>query len=74
METKSNKGIEVKSFDSPEEVRKFEKGKLELVNIGGAVIGRGVFQPGWRWSKSVNPFRRRRAVRLPIFNTNFPAP
>ena len=41
---------EHKSFASPDEVRTFEKGKLELVNIGGAMVGRFTLQPGWMWS------------------------
>jgi hypothetical protein len=48
--------IEVKSFDSPDEVRNFEgKGKADVVNVGGRVIGRGHFEPGWRWSENVKP-------------------
>jgi hypothetical protein len=40
---------------SPDETRTFEKGKLELVTIGGITFGRATFQPGWRWSTSVRP-------------------
>jgi hypothetical protein len=40
---------------SPDETRTFEKGKLELVAIGGITFGRATFQPGWRWSTSVKP-------------------
>ena len=48
--------VEVKNFDSPDEVRNFEgKGKADVVNIGGRVIGRGTFEPGWRWSENVKP-------------------
>lgn len=46
---------QLKNFGTPDEVRKFEKGYVELVNIGGATVGRAVFEPGWRWSKSVQP-------------------
>lgn len=31
--------MEVKSFNAPDEVRNFEKGKLDLMKIGGAVVG-----------------------------------
>ena len=41
---------EVKHFTKPDEVRSFPKGKLELVTIGGALIGRATFEPGWKWS------------------------
>jgi hypothetical protein len=48
--------IEVKRFDAPDETRVFEgKGKADVVNVGGRTIGRGVFEPGWRWSENVRP-------------------
>jgi len=48
--------IEVKGFDAPDEVRTFEgRGKADVVNVAGRVIGRGVFEPGWRWSENVKP-------------------
>ncbi len=50
--------FEVKSLNSPEEVRTFDKGKVELVKIGGAVIGRALFEPGWKWSTCVKPLAK----------------
>ena len=47
--------MEVKSFSKPDEVRKFEKGRVELVKIGGAMVGKGIFEPGWKWSECVKP-------------------
>jgi hypothetical protein len=48
--------IEVKSFDSPDETRPFEgNGKADVVNVAGKTIGKGVFEPGWRWSENVKP-------------------
>lgn len=49
---------ETKNFNQPDEVREFPKGRLELVHIGGATIGRGIFEPGWRWSTSVQPIAK----------------
>ena len=43
----------LKRFDSPDEVRKFEKGKFEVVHLGGMTIGRATYQPGWKWSVHV---------------------
>jgi len=43
----------LKSFEQPDEVRDFEKGKFELVHIGGMTIGRATYLPGWRWSVHV---------------------
>ena len=49
-------GLEVKSFDSPDEVRPFEgKGEAKVVNVAGQVVGRGTFEPGWKWSENVKP-------------------
>jgi hypothetical protein len=48
--------VEVKSFESPDEVREFEgNGRALVLNIGGRTIGRGEFEPGWRWSENVKP-------------------
>jgi len=44
-----------RSFDTADEVRTFDKGKVEVVTVGGHTIGRATFQPGWRWSESVKP-------------------
>lgn len=39
---------ELRSFGKPDEVREFPKGRLEVVKIGGATVGRAIFEPGWR--------------------------
>jgi len=46
---------EHRNFESADEVRVFEKGKLELVKMAGGVVGRLTLQPGWRWSEHVKP-------------------
>ena len=46
---------EQKCFGSPDEVRSFPRGKLELVNIGGGVVGKLTLEPGWKWSEHVKP-------------------
>ena len=43
----------LKRFEQPDEVRVFEKGKFELVHIGGMSIGRATSEPGWKWSVHV---------------------
>ena len=45
--------VVLKRFESPDEVRDFEKGRFELVRLGGMTIGRATYEPGWRWSKHV---------------------
>jgi quercetin dioxygenase-like cupin family protein len=47
--------IVIKKLSSPDEVRTFEMGKFELVKIGGLILGRATYEPGWRWSVHVGP-------------------
>jgi hypothetical protein len=58
---------QLKAFGKPDEVRTFPKGKVELVKIGGATIGRAIFKPGWRWSTSVQPFVKTKSCEAPHF-------
>ena len=58
---------ERKGFATPDEVRTFPGGRLELVHIGGATIGRAVFEPGWRWATSVQPIAGTRSCEAPHF-------
>jgi hypothetical protein len=44
-----------KSFDSSEETRNIDKGKIEVLNLGGVQVMRATFQPGWKWSECVKP-------------------
>jgi quercetin dioxygenase-like cupin family protein len=43
----------LKRFEAPDEVRVFEKGRFELVTLGGMTIGRASYEPGWKWSVHV---------------------
>jgi quercetin dioxygenase-like cupin family protein len=45
----------LRRFESPDETRVMDKGKFEVVNIGGLSIGRATYEPGWRWSEHVGP-------------------
>jgi len=58
---------EAKDFASPDEVRSFEKGKAEILNIGGGVVGRLVLEPGWRWSEHVKPIAGTEWCEAPHF-------
>jgi class 3 adenylate cyclase len=44
-----------RSFGRPDEVRTFDHGRIELVNLGEESVGRQVLDPGWRWSTHVQP-------------------
>ncbi|HVN96399.1 MAG TPA: cupin domain-containing protein [Syntrophorhabdaceae bacterium] len=57
----------VMSFNKPDEVRTFPKGRLELVTIAGVTIGRATFEPGWKWSESVKPIVNTRSCQAPHF-------
>jgi hypothetical protein len=37
----------LKRFEEPDEVRTFDKGRFEIVRIGGRTIGRAIYEPGW---------------------------
>ena len=47
--------ILLKSFENPDEVVTFPKGRYEVVRIGGMTFGRATYQPGWKWSVDVGP-------------------
>jgi ethanolamine utilization protein EutQ (cupin superfamily) len=57
--------ILAKSFESPDEVRTFEKGKVEIVNLGNVIIGRATFEPGWSWGKCVKPLAKTDSCQAP---------
>jgi len=46
-----------KNFDQPDEKRAFAgHGHLDVLNFADeVVIGRGIFEPGWKWSQDVKP-------------------
>lgn len=46
-----------KDKGSPDETRPFKngKGKLDVFILGDATVGRGQYEPGWRWSQHVKP-------------------
>jgi hypothetical protein len=58
---------EHRSFTSPDETRTFENGRVEIVKIGGAEIGRLVLSPGWRWSEHVKPIAGTDLCEAPHF-------
>ncbi|TAK76388.1 MAG: cupin [Dehalococcoidia bacterium] len=58
---------EQKRFETPDETREFERGRVDLMNIGGGVVGRLTLQPGWRWSKHVKPIANTDWCEAPHF-------
>jgi hypothetical protein len=47
--------VVLKRFNNPDETRLLEKGKFEIVRLGGTTIGRATYEPGWKWSEHVGP-------------------
>jgi quercetin dioxygenase-like cupin family protein len=45
--------LQLINFQSPTEVRTFDKGRFELYQIGPMTLGRATYEPGWRWSEHV---------------------
>jgi hypothetical protein len=45
----------LKRFEAPDETRLMEKGKFEVVRLGGLTVGRATYEPGWKWSVHVGP-------------------
>jgi hypothetical protein len=67
MQNPIGEKADLKSFSNPDEVRTFPKGKVELIKIGGATIGRAILEPGWRWSTSVQPLVKTKSCEAPHF-------
>ena len=47
--------IIMKRFDSPDQVREFDKGKFEIIDMEIMTIGKATYAPGWKWSIDVSP-------------------
>jgi hypothetical protein len=47
--------VEIHSFQQPDDLTEFAHGRSEGVQTSRGAFGRGVFEPGWRWSDSVKP-------------------
>ena len=59
---------ETRNIDSPHETRPFKgHGHMDVVTLGDFTLGRGVFEPGWRWSTSVQPIAKTKSCEAPHF-------
>lgn len=52
---KRSQSMQKKTLNAPDEVRTFDKGKVELATVGTVTFGRARLEPGWKWSESVKP-------------------
>jgi class 3 adenylate cyclase len=55
--------LQRKSFATPDEVRTFPPGRIDVVRLDEVPVGRFVFQPGWVWSKDVAPITGTRSCQ-----------
>jgi EutQ-like cupin domain len=47
---------ETRNIANPHETRPFRaNGQMEVITLGDFTLGRGTFEPGWRWSQDVKP-------------------
>jgi hypothetical protein len=63
----SEQNAEYKTFGTPDEIREFPNGRAEIISIGGAQVGRMIFQPGWRWSNDIKPLAKTSSCEAPHF-------
>ena len=47
--------LQRRRFSEPSDVRRFPHGRVEVVELDDTVVGRMVYEPGWRWSVDVKP-------------------
>jgi hypothetical protein len=59
-----NLDVILKRFEQPDELREFEKGRFEVIHIGGMTIGRATYQPGWKWSEHVGKLNGQRYCQV----------
>ena len=57
--------LQSKNLGSPDEVRSFEHGRMGVVTLDDVVVGRAVFEPGWRWSEHVKPVAGTDSCQVP---------
>ena len=50
--------LQAKSFETPDEVRSITRGNVRILDLGDIVVGRMVWEPGWRWSEHVKPIAK----------------
>ncbi len=47
---------DTRNIDDPHESRPFQAhGHMDVVTLGDFTLGKGTFEPGWKWSEDVKP-------------------
>jgi quercetin dioxygenase-like cupin family protein len=57
--------LQGKNMGSPDEVRSFDNGKMDVVTLDNVTVGKATFEPGWRWSEAVKPFAGTDSCQVP---------
>ena len=47
--------LQSRPFATPDEVRTFPHGSADVLKLDEAVVGRAVYDPGWRWTTAMPP-------------------
>jgi len=55
--------LQRKRFSEPVDVRRFPNGRVDVIELDDAVVGRMTYEPGWRWSVDVKPIAGTDACR-----------
>jgi class 3 adenylate cyclase len=55
--------LTVRGFERPDEIRTFEKGRLEIIHLGDLALGRLTQEPGWHWAEHVGPITGTKSCR-----------
>ena len=56
--------LQRKNFSTPDEVRTFATGGVDVIRLDEVTVGRFAFRPGWRWSRDVAPVVHTRSCQL----------
>ncbi len=59
--------MERKNFSAPAEVRPFDKGRVEVLQVGDHTVARATFEPGWKWSTCIGPLAKTRSCECAHF-------
>jgi mannose-6-phosphate isomerase-like protein (cupin superfamily) len=57
--------MQSKNLSKSDELRTFDKGKLELIKLSGVTFGRATLQPGWKWSTCVKSLVKTKSCEAP---------
>jgi hypothetical protein len=57
--------MQSKNLSKPDELRTFDKGKVELAALGGVTFGRATLLPGWKWSTCIKPLVKTKSCEAP---------